>query len=242
MPLLLGNTASAGGAEVVTAGLVMHLDASKPASYSGSGTVWYDISGNGYNASLVNGVSYSSTNGGYIQLDGSNGHIQLPGSSNSAQWANQTFSIDMWWDRYADTRNYEILWSQDYTSHSPPYYSVHIRMDNASAHSPGNYFSGAPGWATNPITTNVITGSAWNHFVFVRNSNGDSIVYKNGTILHSVYNPGTITYYGNPLWIGKSNFQTSASSRFGSVRYYNRALTSTEVATNFAATKTRFGL
>jgi hypothetical protein len=65
MPLLLGNTASAGAAEVVTAGLITHLDASKPASYT-SGSTWFDISGNGNNASINNGASYSSGNGGYF--------------------------------------------------------------------------------------------------------------------------------------------------------------------------------
>ena len=52
----------------------------------------------------------------------------------------------------------------------------------------------------------------------------------------------TITYYNNPLWIGKSNFMSSSRLRIGSVRYYNRALTAGEAAINFAATKTRFGL
>jgi hypothetical protein len=241
MPLLLGNTASSGNAEVVTSGLIMHLDASKPASYT-SGSTWYDLSGNGTNVALVNGAYYSSSGGGSIELDGSSGYLQVAGNGAASPWNNQTFTVDLWWNRYSDSRNYEILWSQDYTSHNPPYYSNHIRMDNASAHSPGNYFSGAPGWATVPTTNNAISGAGWNNFVFVRDSSGNSTVYKNGVVFQNNNNPGTITYYSNPIWIGKSNFMSSASSRFGSVRYYNRGLTAGEVATNFAATKTRFGL
>ena len=240
MPLLFGNTASAGGAEVVTAGLVMHVDASKPASYT-SGSTWYDLSGNGTNVSLNGGAYYSSSGGGSIELDGGSGYLQVAGNGAASPWNNQTFSVDFWWNRYADTRNYEILWSQDYTSHSPPYYSNHIRMDNASSHSPGNYFSGGPAWATTPVTQ-AITGAGWNNFIFVRDSSGNSTVYKNGVLFTNVFSPGAMTYYSNPIWIGKSNFMSSASSRFGSVRYYNRGLTAGEVATNFAATKTRFGL
>ena len=241
MPLLFGNTASAGAAEVVTAGLIMHVDASKPASYT-SGSTWFDLSGNGRNITLVNGASYSASGGGSIELDGSNGHLLVASAGNVSPWNNQTFSVDFWWNRYADNRNYEILWSQDYTEHSPPYYANHIRMDNASAHGAnGNYFSGAPAWATSPVTQ-AITGAGWNNFIFVRDSSNNSLVYKNGVLFTTNAGPATMTYYSNPIWIGKSNFATSAASRFGSVRYYNRGLTAGEVATNFAATKTRFGL
>lgn len=209
MPLLLGNTASAGGAEIATSGLIMHVDASKSASWPGSGSTWYDLSGNGTNISLQNGAYYSSSGGGSIELDGSNGHLLVAGNGAASPWNNQLFSIDFWWNRYADNRNYEILWSQDYTSHIPPYYSNHIRMDNLSSHNPGNYFSGAPGWNSNPTTYNAISGAGWNNFIFVRDSSGNSTVYKNGTQFQNFNNPGTITYYSNPIWIGKSNFMTS---------------------------------
>jgi hypothetical protein len=241
MPLLLGNTAAAGGAEIATSGLVMYVDASKPASYT-SGSTWFDLSGNGRNISLVNGASYSASGGGSIELDGGSGHLLVANAGNVSPWNNQTFTVDLWWNRYADNRNYEILWSQDFTSHTDPYYANHIRMDNTAAHNPGNYFSGAPGWATNPTTNNAITGPGWNNFIFVRDSSGNSTIYKNGTLWSNFNNPGTVTYHSNPIWIGRSNFASSAASRFGSIRYYNRALTAGEVATNFAATKTRFGL
>jgi len=56
---------------IVTSGLVLNLDASNAASYAGSGTTWTDLSGNGYNGTLVNGPTYSSANGGTIVFDGS---------------------------------------------------------------------------------------------------------------------------------------------------------------------------
>ena len=57
---------------IISNGLVMHLDAGNTASYPGSGTTWTDLSGNGYNGTLVNGPTYSSSNGGSIVFDGSN--------------------------------------------------------------------------------------------------------------------------------------------------------------------------
>ena len=42
-----------GGGIPVTNGLVVYLDAGNPASYSGSGTTWYDLSGNGQDATFT---------------------------------------------------------------------------------------------------------------------------------------------------------------------------------------------
>ena len=238
MPLLLGNTASAGAAEVVTAGLITHLDASKPASYT-SGSTWFDISGNGNNASINGGVSYSTNNGGYFNLNNS-GYFQLSSNSAAAPYALQTFTIDMWVLRYEDSANYEILWSQDYTTHSPPYYSVHIRYDNSSAHGVTS-MGGTPFGPFNP-TPNGVVNNAWNHFIFAKDNAAGSVkTYRNGTLLDE-RSAGGLTYYSNPLWVGKSNFNPSSRLHVGSVRYYNRALTAGEAAINFAATKTRFGL
>lgn len=55
-----------------TTGIAVHLDASNPTSYSGSGLTWYDLSGNGLNAELQNGVLWSSENGGVMTFDGTN--------------------------------------------------------------------------------------------------------------------------------------------------------------------------
>ena len=38
---------------IITSGLILNLDASNSYSYPGSGTTWTDISGNGYNGTLI---------------------------------------------------------------------------------------------------------------------------------------------------------------------------------------------
>lgn len=48
---------------VIADGLLLNLDAGKTASYSGTGTTWNDISGNGNNGTL-NGAVFTTTNGG----------------------------------------------------------------------------------------------------------------------------------------------------------------------------------
>ena len=65
---------------IVTSGLQLYLDAGNTSSYSGSGTNWTDLSGNGRNGTLTNGPTYSATNRGSIVFDGTNDFVQCSGS------------------------------------------------------------------------------------------------------------------------------------------------------------------
>ena len=56
-------------------GLYLNLDASSNVSYPGSGTVWYDLSGNNINGQIRNGAYYSSDSGGVITLDGADDDV-----------------------------------------------------------------------------------------------------------------------------------------------------------------------
>ena len=59
---------------IITSGLTTWLDVNNPASYPGSGTTITDLSPHAGSASIVNGATYSSSNGG-IALNGSNQYI-----------------------------------------------------------------------------------------------------------------------------------------------------------------------
>ena len=65
---------------IITDGLKLWLDASNPSSYPGSGTTWYDLSGNGNNGTMVNGVTYSTANGGVMSFDGVNDIVNFTNS------------------------------------------------------------------------------------------------------------------------------------------------------------------
>lgn len=66
--------------QIPTNGLVLWLDAANRLSYSGSGTNWYDLSGNSYNGVLTNGPTYNSANSGSIVFDGVNDYVQINGT------------------------------------------------------------------------------------------------------------------------------------------------------------------
>ena len=61
---------------IVTSGLVLCLDAANPRSYSGTGTTWTDLSGNGYNGTLVNSPTFSQ---GVFTFNGSTNYINVSG-------------------------------------------------------------------------------------------------------------------------------------------------------------------
>lgn len=59
-----------GGPNTTKDSLILHLDAANPKSYPGTGTTWYDLSGNGNNATLFNSPIYNVNNGlGSFEFD-----------------------------------------------------------------------------------------------------------------------------------------------------------------------------
>ena len=93
---------------IVTDGLVLCLDAGNPKSYPGSGTTWTDLSGNGNNGTLVNGVGYDSDNGGSLSFDGVNDYVTLgtPALMNGVQ---VPLTICLW-ARANSFGEYNTLW------------------------------------------------------------------------------------------------------------------------------------
>lgn len=67
-----------GGPNTVETGLVLSLDANDQNSYPGTGTTWFDLSGNNRNFTLVNSPLYvTSSNRRYFNFDGINDFATL---------------------------------------------------------------------------------------------------------------------------------------------------------------------
>ena len=71
-----------GGPDIITQGLVLHLDAADDNSYPGSGNTWYDLSGNSFHANANNLPSYSSLYNGCFLFNGTSNYFTItePGS------------------------------------------------------------------------------------------------------------------------------------------------------------------
>ena len=77
--------------KIVTDGLVLLLDAGNPKSYSGSGSNWFDLSGNKFHMSLKNSPTFVNDAGlKYFSLDGSDDYGACDGTISGSVAATPT--------------------------------------------------------------------------------------------------------------------------------------------------------
>jgi hypothetical protein len=234
------------GPNVVTNGLVLNLDAANTKSYVSGSTTWRDLSGNGRDATLTAtgstavSASFNSNFKGVIQFNtGSSAVLVRP--------VQDDFSLCCWF------RTYQFASASGF----PQWYGgmglidcevANIVDDFGTSMGAGKVLFGTG--KNTPSTDLTITSSLtyndniWHHVVATR-----------------VRSTGTITLYVDAQQVatGTSGVQSLTSStnmRIGAiqvnnnffsgsisnVQIYNRALSASEVAQNYNATKSRFNL
>jgi len=217
---------------IVTDGLVLCLDAGNIKSYPGSGTTWTDLSGNGNNGTLVNGVGYNSGNGGALSFDGVNdnvttGKVLVPrtGQFHIEGWCylNQTNAFCMFVTQYnngTDAGRFLCFFANDGT----------IRM-----HDGGGVMTG---------TTPSYSANQWFYVSFQRDSSNLCNIFVNGT-KETTGATKTTTLENTNTIIGSRGSNTNGffyNGRMSNVRIYNRALTASEIQQNFNALRGRFSI
>ena len=215
----------------VTESLQFYVDAGLSESYSGTGTTWYDISGNSRNLTM-NSLSYSSNDGGYIIFDGS--HTADSVATYSINFSNgftvesvAKFSGSGQEGLFAFNGNGEFINVQAQET------NIRWEVDQGSSFE----------------TTNSLTSSTWYHVtcVYEGTSNGSSAtarIYINGVENNtgSLYADRTGTSQSQT-----SNFELglhdgNLTGNIALSRMYNKVLSPSEVLQNFNYTKNRFGL
>jgi len=219
---------------IITDGLILCLDAANQKSYPGSGTVWYDLSGNNNHATLVNGVVFSSTYGGIFDFDGVDDYAYVADNSTLDIAGDKTQGIWLYMDQsYSGTG---IL---------------------GKANSSVNGMALTYGWGSSQGFQNIAWNSAnsptlassgtdisnWYYVAGVQ-SGSTRYIYVTGAngVRVASYSGGTHT------WNNALNFTIGTIAGYytnmkaGVVHVYNRALTQTEIIQNYNTLKTRFGL
>ena len=230
---------------LVTAGLVLNLDAGNLSSYSGTGTTWTDLSGRGNHGTLVNSVTFSSSNQGYFVFNGNGSYV---GSGGYNPYVSLPRSTDL--DFRADDFTVE-LWTLTTTANPhPEYITLNVnglsyaafRMEywNGNVNLLHSY-DGTSHASGSPFT---ITMNAWQHIVVSRIA-GSVSVYVNGVLKTTYSLPGSLIAQENSR-IGdflNSNGYYSFSGNIATTKIYKgKGLTSSEALTHFNLTKTRFNL
>ena len=227
--------------KIVTNGLVLCLDAANPRSYPGTGTSWSDLSGNGNNGTLVNGVGYSSDNLGSLVFDGVDDRINVsPENFNLSE-----FSINIWFKTNNITSDYLRLIHKGDTSGATRGFLIANSNINGKL-----VFLYQPNYTTGEIlkrSTFFLTTGIYYCVTMTYNSSLGIKIYLNGN-----EDAGETSTSPDVNWSSNTGNNFSIGSRAGGtqhyngnisqVQVYNRALSAQEVQQNFLATKGRYGL
>jgi uncharacterized repeat protein (TIGR02543 family) len=226
--------------DLISSGLILNLDAGNPGSYPETGTFWYDISGNGYNAygatsntstnTPANFPTWEGNNGGRFYFDGSKG---LNIAQNMGSYSLGTHEICLYRadtgssSRYiADARNSGgNWWLTNYVSYNINIHSA-LQVNN-----PSTYQHDSNLW------------NRWICIVITSNSSGSKF-YVNG---EEITDSRIIKSSPLNMNLG-SNFRIATRYTFSggwlgyiaNYRIYNRVLSDSEILQNYNVFKNRF--
>ncbi len=217
-------------------GLIICLDAANTRSYSGSGTAWNDISGNGLNGTQTNGPSFVNGNGGYhVYTGASNHYTNIPDNTLHRLTGSMTLEVVIYPTSFPNGGGGGgfIL------AKAGAYY---LELKNSGVLR--TYFYGLNSAGYHDGLTTLALNS-WSHVVAVLNlTSGTITTYVNGVVDRTVTGlTGSVSAATNSIQIGAfSGGSYSFNGRIATARLYNRNLTASEITQNFNALRGRFGL
>lgn len=215
---------------IVTNGLVLCLDAANSKSYSGSGTTWRDLSGNGRNGTLTNGPTFNSDNGGSIVFDGSNDFVNF--SSQISITFNVTYNF---WIRWSGASRFESVLGNEATQNTANFgLGIRRRLDNT-------YWMSQRAGIEPMLKVTPTNPNLWHMATAVLNGT-QALFYQNSQLLGSA-NWSTQLDSPNNFRVGTMiDILDYFTGNISLVQIYNRALTATEIQQNFNALRGRFGI
>ena len=243
-PYAVTNFYGYSGGGIVTSGLVLNLDASNPSSYSGSGTTWTDLSGNGNNMTMVGTVPFAgSAQTKYFSYNGTPDYFQ--GVNTFTNISNEiTISI--------------VASITNMSQRTVPFshlngafgYILEIgTIGGLWTNTMRSYIAGTGGQSSDYRGTTALNQNQIYLFTMTYNHNtGVTTFYANATSL-SAYQAGSNAVAADWATAPVSNV-TGIYPSYPIYSYmneymilvYNTALTSTDVTQNYNALQSRFGL
>jgi hypothetical protein len=221
---------------LVTSGLTLCLDAANPKSYPGTGTTWTDLSGNGNNGTLVNGVGYNSGNLGSLSFDGVNDYVDCGNTTSLSAIGGTTNITVSGWAYYTA-----------YGGGGQPYSVITVKGNPWTwlLENPSNTFRfriTAGGSDVNVADTSTHLLNTWYNVVGTYDGSNMRI-YVNGVLKNTVAQTGTLATNAVTAKIGTfQGTNYNLTGRISNVSIYNRALTASEIQQNFNALRGRFSI
>ncbi len=208
---------------VVTDGLVSYLNAGISSSYSGTGSTWYDLSGNNNHFAIYSTVYRSDIKGGVLQF------------TNGA-WGKSISNTILNTSAYT---KYIIAFPSSNSNWLSSSEGSHVFWGNGSDYMYGGHNGG---WSNIGYTGEKSIGR-WSANAFTFSTASGTKLYKNGALVTS--QSGQTTTFsgtGNVKIFAFGDGANTSDGYVGAVLIYNRALTDAEVLQNYNALRGRFGI
>jgi hypothetical protein len=218
------------GPRIVTSGLVLNLDAADKNSYPDSGTTWRDLSGNGNNATLTNGPTFSSNNGGCISFDATDDFATI--TSNAVfNFGTGNFTLETWIYPESFATYLHMIQMPDQGTFA---LKANITDGAIYFYNPSfTTYGDTPGW--------TLILNKWNYVAMTRISSV-AYAYLNGESKGSKAS-FTTSFSNNTVKIHGGNLGGEfAQCKIATSNIYNRGLSASEIQQNYNAQKSRFGL
>jgi len=208
---------------VVTNGLVSYLNAGISSSYSGTGSTWYDISGNNNHFTIYSTVYRSDIKSGVLQFTGGSWGKSISNNilntsaytkyiiafpSQSSNWLSSSEGSHVFWGNGGDYM---------YGGHNGGWTNIGYTEEKSIGR-----------WSANAMSFSTVSGTK---------------LYKNGALVAS--QSGQTTTFsgtGNVKIFAYGDGANTSDGYVGAVLIYNRALTDAEVLQNYNALRGRFNI
>jgi hypothetical protein len=240
------------GPDIIEDGLVLCLDAGNKRSYPGTGTTWYDTSGNDNHFTLYNTPTFSSDNGGCISFNGTDEYARSVNTIDlshdgsyivEAVWRAVNTAIMMVWEQGSN-------WNTQTAG-----FGLFIRSNGYSnfgviANKAHQNHSGRTGARNFYIPSGNLE---WTNTSQLVSSNGDStgvLVHVDGQLVDFISDFSTSKSATDSssvgrndyIWLGARNGSSwNLSGGISSFKIYkNNKLTTQEIRQNFEATVGRY--
>ena len=215
-----------GANNIVTDGLVLHLDAANINSYSGTGTAWNDLSPYKANGTLINGVAFNSSNSGQMVFNGSNSYVNT-----TASLSYTTYTKAVWFYVSNFSAGNNFISGGDSSPNSQHFMWLGGANKLTAGHNTSYYLIQS--------STSLIVNT-WYYGVVTFSSTTGWVLYLNGVQENT--NSSTTTFTGGTnVLVGAFNLAgTILQGGIATASVYNRVLTSAEVLQNYNAIKGRF--
>ena len=253
------------GPKIVTDGLVLALDAANPKSYPGSGTTWYDLSGNGNHATLYNSPVW---NGTYFSFDGTNSYASFTVPTSSVYFPSASLTYEITFQEQNNgieiNRQRIVFGNKGYSTNKDGFALTH-------GSNPNDVYSQINDFGTNSLrivdcgvnldddgTTDDTLNFTWvMHFTQIDNTNLSTVIHNtynfsnsnlivqntqdivSNVVYNDLVNDGAVYNIGAGYTGGASSLSICDVA---SIKIYNRILIVEEITQNYNATKSRFKL